>query len=106
MCIRDRYDRIEMNYPKIFETPFLEAFKVTRAGGDHPLFNQMLMGMNIPGAGVVNGSTITGSSALRKYTSTRTFLANGNVFGLADFLEKSTCLLYTSPSPRDRQKSR
>ena len=50
----------------------------------------MLMGMNIPGAGVVNGATITGSSALRKYTSTRTFLANGNVFGLADFLEKST----------------
>jgi hypothetical protein len=84
------YDRIEMNYPKIFETPFLEAFKVTRAGGNAPLFNQMLMGMNIPGAGVVDGNTVTGSSALRKYTSTRTFVANGNVFALADFLEKST----------------
>jgi hypothetical protein len=84
------FDRIEMNYPKIFETPFLDAFKVTRAGGNHPLFDQMLMGLTVPGAGVVNGTTLTGSSALRRYTSTRTFLANGNVFGLADFLTRST----------------
>jgi hypothetical protein len=86
------YDRIELNNPKIFETPFLEAFKVTRAGGNHPLFDQMLRGLNIPGAGVVNGTTVTGSSALRRYTSTRTFLANGNVFALADFLNRNTSI--------------
>src|SRR5262245_20280555 len=84
------YDRLELNNPEIFTTPFLEAFNVTRAGGNHPLFDQMLMGLNVPGAGVVNGTTVTGSSALRRYTSTRTFVANGNIYGLADFLTRST----------------
>jgi hypothetical protein len=42
--------------------------------------------LNIPGAGVV-GSTVTGSAALRAYTSTRAFIANGNVGQLAGLLE-------------------
>jgi hypothetical protein len=50
----------------------------------------MLGGLNIPGAGVVNGVTVTGSAALRAFTSTRAFIANGNVGGLADFLNRST----------------
>ncbi len=68
---------------------FLDAFNVTRAGGNAPLFDQMLRGLNIPGAGVVNGTTVTGSAALRAYTSTRAFLANGGVGQLADFLNRS-----------------
>lgn len=69
---------------------FLDAFNVTRAGGTAPLFDQMLRGMNIPGAGVVNGATVTGSAALRAYVATRPIIANGNVGGLANFLNQST----------------
>ncbi len=69
---------------------FLQAFNVTRAGGNAPLFDRMLMGMNIPGAGVVNGTTVTGSAALRAYTATRAFVANGNIGQLGDFLNRST----------------
>jgi hypothetical protein len=50
----------------------------------------MLRGLSIPGAGMVNGTTITGSAALRAFTSTRALIANGNVGGLADFLNRST----------------
>jgi hypothetical protein len=49
----------------------------------------MLRGLNIPGAGVVKGTTVTGSAALRAYTATRTFIANGSVGQLADFLNRS-----------------
>src|SRR5262245_50261047 len=83
------FGRNDLNFTKI-QGPFLDAFNVTRAGGNAALFDQMLMGMNIPGAGVVNGTTITGSQALRLYTNTRTFLANGSVGGLANFLNTST----------------
>jgi hypothetical protein len=69
---------------------FLDAFNTTRTGGNAPLFDQMLRGLNVPGAGVVNGTTITGSAALRAYTATRAFVADGNAGGLADFLNRST----------------
>jgi hypothetical protein len=84
------YGRVENNVEKIFETQFLEAFNMTRAGGNHPLFDRMLMGLNIPGAGIVNGTTLTGSAALRLYTNTRTNMANGNAGAVADFLNRST----------------
>jgi hypothetical protein len=84
------YGRLPLNAVNIYDTRFLDAFNVTRAGGNHPLFDQMLMGMNIPGVGVVNGTTISGSSALRRYTATRTFVANGAAGALANFLTTST----------------
>jgi hypothetical protein len=84
------YGRLPLNAVNIYDTRFLEAFNITRSGGNHSLFDQMLMGMNIPGVGVVNGSTITGSSALRRYTATRTFVANGAAGALANFLTTST----------------
>ena len=84
------YGRMPLNAVNIYDTAFLEAFNMTRSGGNHPLFDQMLMGLNIPGVGVVNGSTITGSSALRRYTATRTFVANGAAGALANFLTTST----------------
>ena len=71
---------------------FLEAFNITRAGGNAVLFDQMLNGLNIPGAGVVTGTTVTGSAALRAFTSTRAFIANGNIGGLADFLNRNTAV--------------
>jgi hypothetical protein len=81
---------VPINDANIFENGILEAFNITRAGGNAPLFDRMLGGLNVTGAGVVNGVTVTGSQALRLNTSTRTFLANGNVGQLADFLNRST----------------
>ena len=78
-----------LNFVDIFGTGFLDAFNTTRTGGNAPLFDRMLRGLNIPGAGVVNGTTVTGSAALRTYTATRAFIANGNVGQLADFLNRS-----------------
>jgi hypothetical protein len=84
------YGRLPLNVSKITDNQLLEAFNVTRAGGNHPLVDRMLMGLTIPGAGKVNGTTVTGSSALRKYTSTRTLLANGEIGEFADFLNSSS----------------
>jgi hypothetical protein len=81
---------IPQNNVDIFSNDFLSAFNTTQTGGNAPLFDQMLKGLNIPGAGVVNGTTVTGSAALRAFTSTRAFIANGNIGGLADFLNRST----------------
>jgi hypothetical protein len=84
------YGRLPLNVVETANNQFLDAFKVTRAGGNHALFDQMLMGLNIPGVGRVNGTTLTGSSALRRYTATRTLVANGAAGGLANFLTTST----------------
>jgi hypothetical protein len=81
-----------LNAVDIFNNGFLDAFNVTRAGRDAPLFDRMLMGLNIPGAGVVNGTTVTGSAALRTSTLTRSNIANGNVGAVADFLNRSTAV--------------
>jgi hypothetical protein len=83
------YGRLPLDVSDIFNTGFLQAFNITRNGGDAPLFDQMLKGMNIPGAGVV-GTNVTGSQALRLYANTRSFLANGSVGALANFLITST----------------
>jgi hypothetical protein len=49
----------------------------------------MLNGLNL-GSGVINGTTVSGSASLRQNTLTRAFFANGNVGGLAQFLNSST----------------
>jgi hypothetical protein len=86
------YHNRELNETNIFENGFLDAFNVTRAGGTSPLFDRMLTGLNVPGAGVVNGTSLTGSQALRLYTATRNFIADGNIGALADFLNRSANL--------------
>src|SRR5205823_1030332 len=53
----------------------------TRAGGDAPMFDQMFKGLNL-GSGVV-GTTISGSEALRRNSSFRNFIANGDFAGVA-----------------------
>jgi hypothetical protein len=84
------YGVVPINNVNIFENGVLEAFNITRGGGNAELFNRMLMGLNVTGVGVVNGTKITGSDALRRNTTTRNFLANGNVGQLADYLNRST----------------
>ncbi|MBI2150508.1 MAG: TonB-dependent receptor, partial [Acidobacteria bacterium] len=82
------WGRIPINSVNIFETGLLDAFQVTRAGGDAELFNRMLTGLNL-GLGRIDGRQVTGSASLRANTLSRGFLANGNVGGLADFLNRS-----------------
>ena len=82
------YGGIPLNDVNIFENGILEAFNTTRNGGNAPLFDRMLNGLNL-GSGAVNGTTVTGSQSLRQSTLSRAFLANGNVGALADFLNRT-----------------
>lgn len=77
-----------LNIPNVFYNPLLmDALNRTRAGEDVELFDQILMGLNIAGAGfsAVNGTTQRGSAHLRQNTTFRTALANGdyNAFAAA-----------------------
>jgi hypothetical protein len=78
-----------VNEVNIFENGILDAFNVTAAGGNAPLFDRMLNGLNL-GLGPVNGTTVTGSASLRGNTTTNAFLANNNAGGLANFLNTTT----------------
>jgi hypothetical protein len=80
---------LSLNDVNIFENGILEAFNVTRAGSDAPLFDRMLRGLNL-GSGVINGTTVTGSASLRANSLSRGFLADGNVGQFANFLNTST----------------
>src|SRR5439155_16919695 len=80
------YAGVSINEVNVFDSGILDAFNTTRTGGDAALFDRMLMGLNVPGFGIVNGTTLTGSAALRQNTTTRSFIANGNVGALANYL--------------------
>ncbi|PYS37677.1 MAG: hypothetical protein DMG14_20430, partial [Acidobacteria bacterium] len=61
------YGGFSINDVNIYENGILNAFKITRAGGDAPLFDQILNGITLNtgtnaslGQGVVNGTTLTG----------------------------------------------
>jgi hypothetical protein len=91
------YGGISINDVNIYENGILNAFNVTRAGGNAELFDRILNGITLNagtnaslGQGVVNGTTLTGSAALRANTIFRTFLANGNVGQFASSLNSST----------------
>jgi hypothetical protein len=79
-----------INDVNIFENGILNAYNITRTGGDAQLFNQMLRGITFPGIGTVNGTTLTGSAALRQNTLFRAFIANGDVGQFANLLNTST----------------
>lgn len=86
------YSNIELNEPNIIENGILDAFNVTRAGGNAPLFDRIMNGLNVPGAGVVNGTTLTGSQALRIFGTTDNWFADGEVGRLAGWLNNTTAL--------------
>jgi hypothetical protein len=79
-----------INEVNIFENGILTAFQTTEAGGNSPLLNQIFKGLNIPNVGVVNGTTITGSQAVRQNTTLQAYLLNNNVGGFANFLASNT----------------
>jgi hypothetical protein len=86
------FSPIELNETNIFENGILEAFNVTRGGGNHPLFDRILKGLTLPGVGTVDGANLTGSQAFRRFASTRGFFANGSVAQLAAFLNNTTAI--------------
>ena len=94
------YGWFDLNTPDVFyNSPLFNALKVTRAGGDDPLFDQLFLGLNIaPGltgcnpanpaaaCGAVDGTTQRGSQAMRVSTTFRDALANGDFVTLANSL--------------------
>jgi hypothetical protein len=90
------YGGLSINDVNIYENGILNAFNITRAGGNAPLFDQMLNGITLnpgpnaaQGQGTVNGTTLTGSAALRGNSTFKTFLANGQVASFASSLNTS-----------------
>ncbi len=80
------HSSINYNEPDFQNNGLLQALTVTRAGGNAPIFDQMFNGLNFgTGIGVV-GRDVTGSEALRRHTSFRADLANGNFRAVANTL--------------------
>lgn len=81
----------QLNDTNIFENGILNAFNAVRSGQNSvPLMDQIFKGVTLGGAGLVNGTTLTAAQALRKSTSTNTFIATGDVGGFANFLNTTT----------------
>ena len=81
--------QIDVNEANIFESGILDAFLVTQSGGNSPLLDQIFNGLNQPGLGVVNGTTVTGSQFVRLNTNTSGFFANNHVGGFAEYLNNT-----------------
>jgi hypothetical protein len=84
------YRGSNINENNIFESGILNAFEVTDAGGNAPLFNQIFNGLNISGVGVVDGVNITGSQAVRQNSTLNAYLLTNNVGGFANFIAYNT----------------
>jgi hypothetical protein len=81
---------LHLNNQIIEENGLLDAFNVTKGGGNAALFDRIFTGLTVPGVGLVNGTTLTGSMALRQFSGTRNFMANDNVRGLANYLNTNS----------------
>jgi hypothetical protein len=80
------HSTINYNEPDFRINGLMQALNVTRAGGNAAIFDQMFNGLNFgPGIGVV-GTAVTGSEALRRHTSFRANIANGNFREVANTL--------------------
>ncbi len=72
------------------ENGILQAFQTTLAGGNSPLLNQIFNGLNVPNVGVVNGTTITGSQAMRANSTLYAYLLSNSPGTLASTIASST----------------
>jgi hypothetical protein len=77
----------------------LQALETTRAGGNAPMFDVMLNGLNLgtAQAPLIVGQNVTGSEALRRNATFYTNIANGNYVAVARTLS-STNLGTTQPA--------
>jgi hypothetical protein len=79
---------IPENYVNIFDNGLLEAFNLTRAGGNALLFDRLLKGLTVNGS-VVDGTNFTGSQALRLNSNSSGPLARGAIFNFATYLNST-----------------
>jgi hypothetical protein len=86
---------IQKNEPYIFRAQaqgetFLEAFNITRGGGDSALFQDMFKGLRLGSQTVGTGpGQVSGSTALRNWTFTDDYFANGDVAQLSEFISET-----------------
>jgi hypothetical protein len=94
------YGSVPLNQRNYLTNGLRQALDITRAGGNAPLFDQMLQGLNLnPGVAgfgavgtTVNGVLQTGSMHLRQNTTFRGNIANGNYGAVANSLNSSTAV--------------
>jgi hypothetical protein len=72
------------------ENGILQAFETTLAGGNSALLTQIFNGLNVSGVGVVNGTTITGSQAMRANSTLYAYLLSNSPGSLASTIASST----------------
>jgi hypothetical protein len=80
------HSTLNYNEPDFRFNGLMEALTVTRAGGNSPLFDRMFAGLNFGGGIGTVGTNVTGSEALRRHTSFRGNLANGDFRAVANTL--------------------
>src|SRR5262249_50904996 len=88
-----------INDVNVQENGFLTAFNAVGAGQDNvALMDQIFKGVSFPSVGTVGVNGLTAAQALRRSTSTNGFIANGNVGGLANFINRDQTLGVPAPN--------
>ncbi len=78
-----------VNEVNTIENGILDAFRTTMAGGNAPLLDGIFKGLNVPGLGVVNGTTVRGSDAVRNISTLNTFLINNDAGGFGQLINSN-----------------
>jgi hypothetical protein len=82
---------VDLNAGQVITNGFLDAFNVTRAGGEAPLFDKLFAGLTVGGK-VIDGINARGSDYARADSTFSQFLANGNIGAFAANLNASKLL--------------
>ena len=90
----------DLNQGEIFSNGFLDAFNVTRAGGNAPLFDRLFAGLAVAGRGNVDGVTVRGSDYARANSTFAGYLADGRVGTFINNLNSSR-----DPGQRERRSA-
>ncbi len=86
----------QLNEPNIYASSngesILDGFITTRQGGDSALFADMFEGLNFGRGtcGTINGTTCTASKALRQWSLTDDYFADGEAAGFAEFVNSTS----------------
>lgn len=78
----------DINELNIFENGILDTFRAVQTGSSAPLLDAIFRGLNL-GLGRVNGTTVTGAASVRQFSNTRSFFANNDAGGFADYLNST-----------------
>jgi hypothetical protein len=78
-----------VNEVNTIENGIMDAFRTTMAGGNAPLLDKVFNGLNVPGLGAVNGTTVRGSDAVRNISTLNAYLVNNDVGGFGQLINSS-----------------